>query len=269
MGANSNIEWTTHTFNPWIGCAKVSPACKHCYAEVATFTRAQRAKGLELWGEKAARHAVAETNWKEMRKLHAKAAAAGVRERVFCGSMMDVYERPGFDDTGGLLAQLRVRLWVLIEETPSFDWLLLTKRPENAQACVPSAWWTNGFPPNVWQGFTAEDSEHFEERWRHAREIPADVRFVSYEPALGPLDLPDDVATHLHWGIVGSESGHGARDMQIEWVERFVDRCWNLDVSPFVKQIANGRDRKGGDPAFWPKSPWGNGEWPREFPVST
>lgn len=260
MGANSNIEWTTHTFNPWIGCAKVSAACKHCYAEVATFTRAKRATGLELWGEKASRHAVAEANWKKMRKLHAKAAAAGVRERVFCGSMMDVYERPE-GDAGKLLDSLRPRLWRLVEETPSFDWLLLTKRPENARAVTPDAWWQNGFPANVWQGFTAEDSVHFQERWTHVREIPARVRFVSYEPALGPQRLPGTVAGELHWGIVGSESGHGARPMDLDWVRYFVDACRRLGVAPFVKQIANERDRKGGDPQFWP-----SGDWPRQFP---
>lgn len=261
MGAESKIEWTTHTFNPWIGCAKVSPACKNCYAAVNTFTRAKRAQGLELWGEGAERYAISEEKWKEIERLHGKAAKAGVRERVFCGSMMDVYERPK-GPTAELLTSLRARLWKLIERTPFFDWLLLTKRPENARAVTPIGWWdSGGFPSNVWQGFTAEDEPHFNERWEHARNIPVNVRFCSYEPALGPLHLPADVAGELHWLIVGSESGHHARPMRIEWVESIVYQCGVAGVAPFVKQIANERDSKGGDPQFWPA-----GDWPRKFP---
>lgn len=260
MGADSKIEWCHHTFNPWIGCAKVSPACKHCYASVNTFVRAKRAGGLELWGEKAERYAISETKWKEVRRWNHEAERAGLRARVFCGSMMDVYEMPE-GRTGDRLAELRGRLFGLVESTPWLDWLLLTKRPENAQKCTPSRWWTDGFPSNVWQGFTAEDSEHFEERWAYVENIPARVRFVSYEPALGALRLPGNVAGKLHWGIVGSESGHGARPMDLDWVRRFVSASRRLGVAPFVKQIANEHDRKGGDPQFWPA-----GDWPREFP---
>ena len=94
MGADSKIAWTHHTFNPWMGCAKVSEACKHCYAEVATPVRTQRAKGLELWGPSTTtqRKRTSVSNWREPLKWNADAEKRGVRERVFCASLADVFE---------------------------------------------------------------------------------------------------------------------------------------------------------------------------------
>ena len=115
MGKNSSIEWTDHTFNPWWGCAKVSPACKHCYAEIW----AQRL-ALDLWGTRKARRFFSEKHWNEPYKWNADAVAKGERPRVFCASMADVFEdRRNLDPW-------RKKLWDLIEQTPQLDWLLLT-----------------------------------------------------------------------------------------------------------------------------------------------
>lgn len=119
MARNSPIEWTHHTFNPWWGCAKVSPACAHCYAE-----KWARRVGLSLWGEEVPRRFFGDRHWREPIVWNAEAQRAGCKRRVFCASMADVFE-PRKE-----LEPWRLRLWSLIECTPWLDWLLLTKRPE-------------------------------------------------------------------------------------------------------------------------------------------
>jgi len=120
MGENSKIEWTTHTFNPWWGCTKVSEACKNCYAE----TWAKRV-GQKVWGPKAERRTMSENHWKQPLKWNRDTENTTERPRVLCASMADVFEdRPE-------LAAPRARLFELIEATPNLDWLLLTKRPQN------------------------------------------------------------------------------------------------------------------------------------------
>jgi protein gp37 len=297
VGKETSISWCDHTFNPWIGCAKVSAGCKNCYASVGTFTRFQRSKGLELWGENAARHVTSDANWRKPLSWAKAARAAGVRRRVFCASMADVFEdRRDLDDQ-------RARLWNLIEETPDLDWLLLTKRPENHEM-VPLAWQTGTRrPTNLWFGTTTEDQANADKRVPHliAAKWPT-VRFISYEPGLGPLDLGPwimseneragrrhaaywkftrqanakppsmaDPAAYLpgiDWVICGGESGPGARMFNMDWARAVRDQCAAAGVRFFFKQAGSRpidgyplrlRDRKGGDLAEL-------GHWPREFP---
>ena len=115
----SKIEWTTHTFNPWIGCTKVSPGCAHCYAETLMDTRYGRAK----WGKGNPRSRTSAGNWKQPKRWDKEAAKLGERHRVFCASLADVFD-------GEVANEWRDALWKLIEATPNLDWLLLTKRPE-------------------------------------------------------------------------------------------------------------------------------------------
>ena len=132
MAKDSKIEWTHHTFNPWWGCAKVSPACKHCYAE----TWAKRV-GKDLWGAKSPRRFFSDAHWREPFKWNAEAVTLGERRRVFCASMADVFE------ARAELDPWRDKLWTVIEATPALDWLLLTKRPHRIASYAPwSAWWT-------------------------------------------------------------------------------------------------------------------------------
>src|SRR5688572_19892666 len=107
MGENTAIEWATHTFNPWIGCTKISPECARCYAHDETFVRVQRAGGRELWGPTADRHVTSNANWRQPLTWDRAAAAAGERARVFCASLSDVGEyRPDLVEPRARLCEL-------------------------------------------------------------------------------------------------------------------------------------------------------------------
>lgn len=222
MAKNSRIEWTHHTFNPWWGCAKVSPACKHCYAE----TWAKRV-GQDLWGARSTRRFFGPSHWKEPLKWNAEAERHGVRERVFCASMADVFE--GRSE----LALWREKLWALIEETPALDWLLLTKRPEHIGEFAPWSEW----PPNVWLGTTAETDKWAGQRISELVKHRATVRFISAEPLLGSVDLtPWLQVGALDWVIAGGESGPRARPTKPVWVRDLRDQCERFGVAFHFKQ---------------------------------
>ena len=143
MARNSSIEWTHHTFNPWWGCSRVSPACDNCYAEVWAHRL-----GQDLWEPSAARRFFGDNHWREPLRWNAEAENEQRRARVFCASMADVFEWRAD------LNEQRVRLWWLIEQTPNLDWLLLTKRPQHICRMVP---WNENWPENVWVGTTVEN----------------------------------------------------------------------------------------------------------------
>lgn len=197
MGATTNISWTQSTWNPWWGCIRVSPGCENCYAE----TFAKRL-GLNIWGpsQTTDRKPASEKYWAEPLKWNRKAEAAGVRHRVFCASMGDVFE------DHPQLPPLRERLWDLIRATPSLDWQLLTKRPENILEAVPAEWTTRkpGFPPNVWIGTSIENRAVMRERIAELVEVPCATRFLSCEPLLEQLTGLD--LRGIHWVIGGGES---------------------------------------------------------------
>jgi protein gp37 len=154
-------------------------------------------------------------------------AQHGRRQRVFCASLADV-----FDNQAN--AKWRFDLFALIAATPSLDWLLLTKRPQNIQKMLPGDWGSNG-RHNVWLGTTAEDQARFDQRWPILAKIPASVRFISYEPAIGAVRLHEG-AVQPDWLISGGESGHGARPMNPQWARDIVSDCNRLGVAPFHKQ---------------------------------
>jgi protein gp37 len=271
VGENSKIEWCTHTWNPWRGCEKVSPGCKNCYAEA----RDKRFTGGKLWGPDGSREIASPSMWKQPILWNRNAQAAAVnasinklpeveRPTVFCASLADIFEdRPELDE-------YRARVMDMIERTPSLDWLLLTKRPQNitnalrralawidaqprvglqtpAAAVMLFDWLAGRPPPNVRLGTSAEDQPRLIERLGHLLEVPAHHHFVSFEPLIGPIDLcaalfsisahPEPGLHALTWAIIGGESGHGARPFHIEWCRRLVIDCRRLMVSPFVKQM--------------------------------
>ena len=237
MAKDSAIEWTHHTFNPWWGCTKVSPGCKNCYAE----TWAKRL-GQSLWGVRAPRRQFSDAHWKEPLAWHAAAVRRGERQRVFCASMADVFE-----DRRDLDAS-RDRLWALIADTPSIDWLLLTKRPDNAERLAP---WRGSWPHNVWLGATAENQRWLDRRMRELASTRAQVIFLSCEPLLGPLDFSAWIdrahkgdARMVDWVIAGGESGGKARPMNPEWVRSIRDQCVDAGIRFHFKQYGNWREVK-------------------------
>lgn len=262
------------TWNHWRGCAKVSPACHHCYAESLA---KRNPKTLGGWGPGALRvKASGPFDKLAPHKWDRWAADLGVRFCVFALSMGDWLD----DEVEiGWLAELLL----LIQKTPNLDWLLLTKRPENFQertslvcslnlnrvsrdaAFAWSADWSNGRPPpNVAIGITAEDDQWLQKRLPHFIAIPARIKFLSCEPLLGPLHVshllsrrlgefvqtphteadlhcwPQRVTARtadIDWIIAGGESGSAeSRPTHPEWLRTMRDECAGANIPFFFKQ---------------------------------
>ena len=228
MGKETSIEWTHHTFNPWWGCVRVSAACDHCYAE----TWAKRL-GVKVWGPHSERRFFGLAHWSEPLKWNREASELGVRRRVFCASMADVFENR-VD-----LVSSRLRLLDLIGQTPALDWLLLTKRIHLVHKQLPSGY---EFPKNVWLGATIENQAVAKKRLRYLLEFKTpSVRFLSCEPMLGPLDLrqwlrASNGGTKVDWVIAGGESGPGSRPMNPAWPESLREQCRVASVPFHFKQ---------------------------------
>lgn len=220
MGATTGISWTNRTFNIVWGCVEVSPACDHCYAK----TQAER-WGFDVWGADKPRRVFPDAHWNEPLKYERFAEKANVRHLVFCSSMCDLFEN---HDT--VVAELK-KLWPLIRATPHLTWQLLTKRPARIKSSLPDDWGT-GYP-NVWLGTTIESNDYIS-RADHLRSVPAAVRFISYEPAVGPIDKLD--MTGLHWIIFGGESGGKFRQHDPQWARDVRDRCAEKGIAFFYKQ---------------------------------
>lgn len=258
MAENTKIEWAHHTFNPWVGCSKVSPGCDNCYAE----GWAKRG-GQVGWGP-GQRKRTSAANWQKPLKWDAAAKAAGERHRVFCASLADV-----FDNDGAITSGWHGDLWHLIARTPNLDWLLLTKRPQNIKKMLPEPYgapaWGQGWP-NVWLGTTVENQAEADRRIPHLLAVPAAVRFLSCEPLLGPVVLtkidctsvdPDSRGIslnaltggrkssspwHINWVICGGESGPKARPMHPDWARSLRDQCLAADVAFHFKQWGEWQD---------------------------
>ena len=227
MGDKTAIEWTDHTFNPWIGCQKVSPGCDNCYAE-----KLVRRYGWTTWGAHGERKRTSTAYWRKPFAWNRLAQQARKPSRVFCASLADVFDNQA-------PADVRNDLFELIRGTPWLHWQLLTKRPQLIARYLPRDWWgyQNGYP-NVWLGITAENQIEYNRRWSYLQTTPASVRFVSYEPALGPINLTGYF--HFHrvpdWVIWGGESGPGARQMEPSWAASITAECERLNVAVFGKQ---------------------------------
>lgn len=240
MSDKTLIAWTFRTANFWMGCFKVSGGCKNCYAATLTKNR----MGIDVWGPaKTTRRQPVKGVWANVRSWNAAAARGepdirgpGFPHLVFVGSLMDWAE-----DHSDLDA-IRAKMWPLIRSSTHLHFQMLTKRPERIRALLPADW-GNGYP-NVWLGTSIEDMR-VADRADHLRDIPAVVRFVSYEPALGPLDELD--LTGLDWIIVGGESGPGHRKMNLAWAHAMRARCAAAGVAFFFKQDSGPRTEMGID----------------------
>ncbi len=126
----------------------------------------------------------------------------------------------------------------MIRETPRLDWLLLTKRPQNIRKMLPASWGDATDWANVWLGTTCEEQKAYDERWPILREIPATVRFISYEPAIAPLQLFGE-PPYPDWFICGGETGKGWRGMHPNWARQVKSGCEYHGLAFFMKQMAN------------------------------
>lgn len=262
MSEHTNIEWCDATFNPWIGCTKVSPACDHCYAERDFDLR----RHVVQWGAGQARKRTAPANWKkpfewnkqefvecpecgwrgEWRAADARNGCCPscnhlprlfkpARRRVFCGSLADVFDNE-------VPAEWRADLMQLIVSTPNLDWLLLTKRIGNAERLIAEAgdlidygdgwqslWGQGEWPRNVWLGATICNQTEADRDIPKLLSTPAAARFVSIEPMLGPIDL-HSVIGGTQWiggqrGCTGMHHGDGSRECPSELHHHHDERC--------------------------------------------
>lgn len=271
MAETTAIQWCDATFNPWRGCTKVAPECAHCYADKLS---KRNPSALGTWGPNGTRVVAAESYWRQPLKWNRDAERDGVRKRVFCASLADVFEEwdgpmlrgtdvdgvpfqlhhfeggwrtarvtANFSADGPVtISDVRRRLFSLIDATPRLDWLLLTKRPENIRRM-----WPGKGRSNVWLGTSAGTQETADEKIPEllkCRDL-SPVLFVSCEPMLGPVCLQPRIkdcefenhqGINLDWIICGGESGPGARPMHPDWARSLRDQCQAAGVPFFFKQ---------------------------------
>lgn len=234
MSAKSSIEWTDSTWNPVTGCTKISPGCKHCYAE----TFAERWRGipghhyeqgfdLRMWSNRLE----LPLKWRKPRSIFVNSMSDLFHEKVPLAFIQQVFRTMGRAS------------WHTFQ--------ILTKRSERLAEVASELSWA----PNVWMGVSIETAKYL---WRadHLRVVPSAVRFLSLEPLLGPLGAME--LSGIHWVIVGGESGPGARPMNADWVRDIRNQCVREGVPLFFKQWGGVQKKKNGrvlDGQTWDEIP--------------
>ena len=241
----SAIEWTDETWNPVVGCTRVSPGCDHCYM-FALYPRL-RAMGVPGYA----------TTPEDVRVLPERLLTPlswKTPRRVFVNSMADLFHHQvPFEfvfETFTIMSQAAAQFGHVFQ--------ILTKRPGRAVA-----WWKeygpefpDGWPKNIWIGVSVE-SQKYAPRLSVLERLPAPVRFVSAEPLLEGLDLTPWLERQaVQWVIVGGESGPGARPMDLDWARDLRDQCSTAGVAFFLKQLGGVRNKRGGDAAIIDGQPW-------------
>jgi protein gp37 len=219
MAEQTKIEWVDHTFNPWIGCTRVSPACDNCYAAAMSHRRE-----WARFEPRAPRRRTTAGNWQQPLRWNRKAEKSGRRAKVFGPSLADPFDAE-------VSAEWREDYLRLIEATPQLDWILLTKRPLVARKLFAN----RKVPDNLWPGITAENQAMLDLRAPHLLAIDAKVRVVSAEPLLGPLDLAR-WRSGIGWVIAGGESGPRARPSNPDWFRSLREQCAAARIPLFFKQ---------------------------------
>lgn len=251
MGDQSKIQWTEATWNPWHGCKKVSAGCKYCYMY----------RDKEKYGQDPTVVMRSKTKFGEPLKWKQPRI-------IFTCSWSDWF----IDEADAW----RDEAWAIIKATPQHTYQILTKRPERILEHLPADW-GDGYP-NVWIGVSVEDQAQARKRIPLLQQIPAAVRFLSCEPLLERLFLMyhDDALSflgifnllqHIHWVIVGGESGNETgdyryRECHYSWIRSIINECYVCNVPVFVKQLGTHlskefklKDRHGGNMDEWPDEP--------------
>lgn len=269
MSVGTTIEWTDATWNPIRGCSRVSEGCRNCYAErqAARFSgKGQAYEGLvrianghPQWTGKVEfveRHLMDPLHWKEPK-------------RIFVNSMSDLFHESVSNDW------LRL-IFGVMAKAQQHVFQVLTKRPERMLSYMHDWRPVETVFPNVWLGVSVEDQKTADERIPLLLQTPAALRWISAEPLLGDIQLPEEafvcpanephpICPCLDWVVVGGESGPGARPMDVEWARSIVAQCEECSVPVFVKQLGRNPyitvpenrlkliDIKGGDWSEWPE----------------
>ncbi len=216
MGEISNIQWTDSTWNPWIGCHKVSPGCKFCYAERWMKRGGDQFKCIQRTSEKTFHSPLI---WKEPK-------------RIFTCSLSDFF----IDEAD----KWRDEAWEIIEATPRHTYQILTKRPERILSHLPTSW-DQGFS-HVWTGISAEDQATLRRRVKDFADVRSAVRFLSLEPLLSSVFSElKTLVEDFDWVIVGGESGGKGkrRTTDLDWIRGVVNVCQTHNISVFIKQLGS------------------------------
>ena len=236
MAGRTKIEWTHRVWNPVTGCTKVSPGCKHCYAE-------RFAIRLQRMGNPRYRNRFAVTLHPDLLELPLRWKTPSV---VFVNSMSDLFHED-------IPEEFILSVFKIMETAHNHVFQILTKRSQRLLELSAKLPW----PPNIWVGVSVETKTYYY-RITHLIQVPAVIRFLSCEPLLGPLDnLP---LRGIHWVIVGGESGPGARPMRREWVLSIRDQCRKAGIPFFFKQW--------GGPQKWRSGRALDGKTYNEMPMS-
>jgi protein gp37 len=216
MAKDSAIEWTDATWNPWMGCTKVSEGCKNCY-----MFREQQRYGHDPTVLRSSKTTFRDPlKWKEPKM-------------IFVCSWSDFFHED-------VPERWRKDAMDIIYYCPQHTFLLLTKRPEVVRKYVMDDWWY--VCKNAWLGVTVENQNHVN-RLSELYDIPASMKFLSAEPLLGPLDLSEHMG-FIDWVIAGGESGPDFREMKEEWATDLRDQCVDAGVPFFFKQWSGLRPKK-------------------------
>jgi len=235
MSSESKIEWTEQTWNPTTGCTKISPGCKHCYAEkMALRLKAMGAGGYEN-GFELSMH-----EGRLIQPLNRKKPTI-----YFVNSMSDLFHE-------GVTDHFIDQVFSVIEKTPQHTYQILTKRSDRLSIYFEN----KKCPDNVWLGVSVENRQHGIERIDHLRKVDSKIRFLSVEPLLEDVGILN--LKNIHWVIVGGESGPKARPMKAEWAENIRIQAEKAGAAYFFKQwgtwgadgvkrskLANGRSLNG------------------------
>ena len=232
--AETQIEWTDATWNPIAGCSIISAGCTNCYAMV--MARRLEAMGLEKY-RGLTRRSSNRTIWNGVvREDH---TALGIPlawrkpRKIFVNSMSDLFHE-------GVSDAFILKVWEIMRRTPHHHYQILTKRPERMASIVKSK--IGSVLPNVWLGTSIENADVVH-RANALRHIPAAIRFISFEPLIGPVGSIE--LSGIHWAIVGGESGKSARPVREEWIDEIYNRCLAAGTTFFFKQWgAWGKDNK-------------------------
>lgn len=226
MAQATEIEWTDATWNPVTGCEKVGPGCEHCYAE----RFAERWRGipghpyeqgfdLKLWPERLRQP----LSWKKSRL-------------IFVNSMSDLFHKD-------IPRDYIDRVFETMEKADWHIYQVLTKRSSLLRKYVNARYADSPAPDHIWLGVSVEDRDHIS-RIQHLRDASATIRFISFEPLLGPIGSVD--LSEIAWAIVGGESGPRAREMKAEWARDLKSQCLAQNVAFFFKQWGGARPKSGG-----------------------